>query len=230
MDKIQIIEKLFYYIVTYSYLILPLLLLITKEKRNISLSIGVYGAVVCFLLNLFEYLPLHGKIIYLNLYTLLECIFFSYLLSSSIQTRTLKKIILFLVGGFGTFQISVFFINAKIYRLDSISIGIETILLFVFIFLFFYDYSKNNKTGYIYHQPVFWLSVGILLYLGGSFFFNILANYMSADEINSYWHYTYFAETLKNLLFAVAMLMTSRHPKINSINKTQVPFLDMDMN
>ena len=230
MDKIQIIEKLFYHIVAYSYLILPLALFAMKEKRGISFVIGIYGAIVCLLLNLFNYLPLIAKLVYLNLYTLLEYLFFSYLLFSSIQTKKLKNIIIFFSICFAIFQISIYFLNSKIHRLDSISVGIETILIFIYIFLFFYDHSKTNKVGYIYYHPTFFQSVGILLYLGGSFFFNILANYMSDDEFNTYWHYTYFAEILKNLLFLVAMLITSRQHKPNSINQSQVPYLDIDMN
>jgi hypothetical protein len=101
--------------------------------------------------------------------------------------------------------------------------------LFVYIFLFFYDHSKNNKGGFIYNHPVFWLSVGILLYLGGSFFFNILANHMTAAEFYDYWKYASIAEAIKNLLFAAAMLITSHHHKPSITNQSHVPYLDMDM-
>lgn len=231
MDKIQIIEKLFYHIVTYSYLILPAVLLISKEKKGVSFFIAIYGAIVCLLLNLFEWLPsLNAQLIYLNSYTLLEYLFFSYLISNSIHLKQLRKLILFFSIGFTIFQVATYFLNSEYRRLDSISVGIETILIFIYIFLFFYDHSKNNKTGYIYNHPTFWISVGILLYLGGSFFFNILANYMTDAEFNNYWHYTYFAEILKNVLFAAAVLITSRHHKLSSINQSQIPYLDIDMN
>ena len=122
---------------------------------------------------------------------------------------------------------AVFGLNSQ--RLDSISVGIETILLFVYILFFFYDYSKNNRSGFIYHHPAFWLSVGILLYLGGSFFFNILVNHMSKDEIKIYQNITNFTEIFKNLFFTVAIFITSRH-KINSLTHSKLPYLDMDMN
>ena len=149
------------------------------------------------------------------------------MIAVSIKTKKIKQLILFFSICFLVFQ-AVF--GLKSHRLDSISVGIETILLFIYIFLFFYDHSKNNKTGYIYNHPAFWLSVGILLYLGGSFFFNILINYMSAAEVHNFWSYTSIAEIIKNLFFAVAILITSHQHKLSSLNQSQVPYLDMDMN
>jgi hypothetical protein len=108
-------------------------------------------------------------------------------------------------------------------------VGIETILIFIYIFLFFYDHSKNNKAGFIYNHPTFWLCVGILLYLGGSFFFNILANYMSSAELQNYWEYASVAELLKNLFFVVAMLIAPHQHKLTLIHQSQVPYLDIDI-
>lgn len=235
MDKIQIIEKLFYHIVTFSYLILPLTWLVSRNKKGTSLYIGVYGLVVFILLKeVFDYLPLKFQLIYLDLYTLLEYLFFTFLLLSNIQNKKLRRFPFIgstLFIGFLLFQIiSQAFFGEKVQRLDSISVGIETILLFVFIFLFFYDHSKNNRTGYIYNHYAFWLSVGILVYLGGSLFFNILANFMTSHEFYSYWHYTYIAEILKNILFSFGMVMIYRQQRNKPINEAHVPFLDMDMN
>lgn len=53
---------------------------------------------------------------------------------------------------------------------------------------------------------------------------------MSKTELNSYWHYSSIAEIIKNLLFALAILMTSSQNKIKTINQSQVPYLDIDMN
>ena len=126
---------------------------------------------------------------YLVVYTLTEYLFFAYLISTAITKKSLKFIVLFFSIGFVIFQ---FVFDLRDHELDSISIGIETILLFIYIIFFFYDHSSNIKAGYIYNHPIFWISVGILLYLGVSFFFNILVNYMTDREIDSYWRYTIF--------------------------------------
>ena len=227
MGKVQIIEKLFLYIAIYSYLILPISLFFCKDKKGFPLIIAIYGILAFAMMRLFEHLSLSLQYIYLIVYTLIEYLFFAFFLYISIKNRKLKYLILGISVSFALFQLIV---GSNAHRLDSVSIGIETILLFIFIFLFFYDHSKNIKAGYIYYHPTFMISVGILVYLGLSFFFNILANYMSEAEFAMYWHYTYIAEIIKNIFFAVAILMTSRHNKIPSLRQTQVPYLDMDIN
>jgi len=198
----------------------------------LPLVIAIYAIISFVLLSIFDYLPKNLRPLYFILYTSFEYFFFAYMISVSIRTKKIKQLILFFSICFLIFQ-AVFGLRSQrldsISKPDSISIGIETILLFVYIFLFFYDHSKNNKTGYIYNHPAFWLSVGILLYLGGSFFFNILVNYMSEAEKYNYWNYASITEILKNLFFAVAILITSRQNKLNSISQSQVPYLDIDI-
>ena len=105
----------------------------------------------------------------------------------------------------------------------------ETILLFIFIFLFFYRFLKTAVDSYVYNQPCFWIAVGILIYLGGSFFFNILVNHLTFEQVDKYWFLTYIAETIKNILFAVALVMYLRQPRENSKKET-VPNLDFSFN
>jgi len=49
-------------------------------------------------------------------------------------------------------------------------------------------------------------------------------------EFQNYWDYASIAELLKNLFFAIAMLITSHQQKLKSIHQSQVPYLDIDMN
>jgi hypothetical protein len=120
-------------------------------------------------------------------------------------------------------------INSPII-LDTIPVSIETILIFIYIFFFLYDNSKTDSAESIFNNHVFWISVGLLLYLGGTFFFNILANQMSRAEFDNYWHYTYIAEIIKNLLFLVALFKISTVKKKELIPQVRMPYLDIDMN
>lgn len=189
--------------------------------------ITLYSIVAFALLSIFRYLSDNLVSVYFVVYTAFEYIFFSLLILTALKSRKIRLIIFSYSIIFLLFQI-IFGLTS--HRLDSISIGIETILIFISIFLFFYDHSQSNKAGYIYNHPVFWLSVGMLLYLGGTFFINILVNYMSKDEYENYWHLTYFAEIIKNILFAVSILIPSHQYKLNPINSSNLPYLDMDMN
>ena len=114
-------------------------------------------------------------------------------------------------------------------RLDSIPIGIETILVFIYIFCFFFYFTKNSKDAYIYTHYGFWASVGILIYLGGSFFYYILVNHLRENDVVLFGKLSNAAEIIKNILFGIALFVYRKFP-INKIHKVKnIPNLDMNI-
>jgi hypothetical protein len=238
LDKIQTIEKLFYNIVTYSYLIFPLFYFFSKEKKGLPLLLCIYGIAVCSYLNLFDYLQdlraYKTMVVLQNLFTGFEYLIFTSIFFFT-GGRKKKNIILILSLVFISFLISLAIFNPTNLKsspiiLDTIPVSIETILIFIYIFFFLYEYSKADLTESIFNNHLFWISVGLLLYLGGTFFFNILANQMSRAEFDNYWHYTYMAEIAKNILFLIALFKISKFKKKELIPQVRMPFLDIDMN
>jgi hypothetical protein len=73
---------------------------------------------------------------------------------------------------------------------------------------------------------MFWFVCGTIFYLGGSFFFNILATHLSADQLKKYWFYSYSFDIVKNVLFAIGILFFCKQDRKNV--KEHVPYLDMD--
>lgn len=159
-------------------------------------------------------------------YTLLEYSFFTYIFWFHIQKKTLKTLILIASLSFIAFQI-FFVTTATFKRLDSIPIGIETILLFIYIFYFFYEFSKHIKDTYIYNHYTFWIAVGIMIYLGGSFFFYILINNLTESEIEKFSTMTFVAEIIKNLLFAFSIYMYKKYRLNHTTHPKKIPNLDM---
>ena len=229
MDKIQVIEKLFYYINAYFYLVLPLTYLIFKAKKGDSLILALYG-IFCFIfLNVYYFLPDNLIDPYFFSYTFIEYSFFTWLIFSNIKSQIIKKVIILASILFLLFQVFSYY-RFRGLRLDTVSIGIETILLFIYVIILFYEYFKSSKTTYIYNNHFFWIALGVLLYLGGTFFFNILANHISREQIIQYLKLTYVLEMIKTTLFAVAIGIFSHHYKDKYLQKTHVPYLDLDMN
>lgn len=113
-------------------------------------------------------------------------------------------------------------------RIDSIAIGVESILIFVYIFFFFFEMINKQNGGFIYEHHCFWISVGLLIYLGGSFFINILANVLTIEEFGKYWYFTFIADTIKTLFFAVALIILSKKSDQRKPDSNSVPFLDMN--
>lgn len=231
MVKIQTIEKLFKFLLESSYLILPFLFLISKGKRFVFIQlICIYGLVYFFFLHYWDSIPKDLKKIQQTVYTLLEYSFFAYIFYKSIENRSLRIVVLVFSFAFFLFQVFTYAF-LRFQKIDSISIGIETLILFVFATLYFQQFLKNNLTNNIYEYASFWLVVGVLVYLGCSFFFNILANHITEQQFKDYWHYTFIPEIIKNILFAVVVvaspnkliLETKQSPPI----RKDIPNLDM---
>lgn len=209
----------------YSYLLLPLALIITKAKKKEIILVGIYGTLFFFFLHYdYKIIDLITVRLFTSLYTSVEYSIFTYLIWSNIKSPKLRIIIIVSSIFFAVFQCIYYFI-AKKWRLDTIPIGIETILVFIYIFFFFFEYFKSIQNQYVYNDPVFWVAVGILIYLGSSFFFNILGNYIDQKE-QSLWFVTYIAEILKNIFLVVAIFLYARRP--NEDTKKNLPYLDLD--
>jgi hypothetical protein len=237
LAKIQTIEKLFYYIVTYSYLIFPLFYFFSKEKKGLPLLLGIYGVVVFSYLNLFEYLQdqraYRIMAVLQNLFTCFEYLVFTAIFFMTSGKRKRAMFLGFSIA-FISFLVFLIIFNPAKFKspiiLDTIPVSIETILIFIYIFFFLYEHSKTDHSDSIFNHHLFWISVGLLLYLGGTFFFNILATQMSRAEFDNYWHYTYIAEIVKNILFLIALLKISNVKKKELIPQVRMPYLDIDMN
>ena len=192
--------------------------------------LGLYGILFFALLSFYQYFESDIPNNYFQgVYTLLEYSFFSYVFWVNTHSKTFKKLIIVVSLLFSLYQF-FYITSVKFERLDSISIGIETILVFIYIFYFFYEFSKNTKDVFIYNHYGFWLAVGIMIYLGGSFFFYILINYLDDNEVDKFGQMTYVAEIIKNLLFAFSIYIYKKHPLNKTRNHSKkIPNLDMNL-
>lgn len=227
--KSKFIESLFNYILQYSFVLPVLFFLIyyRKVKTVTVCKIVVIYSIVFFILTYaYDYIPkLIRKKYYYFVYTFIE-----YLALASIfwLIAKSKKFKLFIVVSsvlFILFQ-TIYSFTVRVKRLDTIPIGIETIIIFFFVFYFLFEKFKYVKDQFIYTDYTFWIVIGIMMYLGSSFFFNLLANHLEAEEAAKYWYLSYNSDILKNIFFAVGILVCSYHHKSEPEEKTKVPYLD----
>jgi hypothetical protein len=229
--KIQTIEKLFYYIVAYSYLLLPICFFFigSKKKEVIPVLIALYGIVCCCFLLFYKEgnIPKDAKKYFQTAYTFFEYGIFTFIFWINFRKDKFRRLLLVASVLFFGFQL-FYVLTTKVKGLDSVPIGIETILILIYVIYFFYSFSKRLSDFYIYNHYVFWFAAGILIYLGGSFFFFILFEQLSLDQKNDFGNLTYLAEIIKNLLFALALFVYTRYPFENQKkNSNSVPYLDM---
>jgi hypothetical protein len=116
----------------------------------------------------------------------------------------------------------------KYKTLDSIPIGIETILIFVYTIYYLYELFKNPEVQFINRTFSFWFVLGIVVYLSGSFFFYILANHVPIEELSKYWPLTYVFDIVKNIFFAIGIYIYAKQFSKKK-NQKSIPYLDIDL-
>ncbi len=142
-------------------------------------------------------------------FTFFEYALFSYILYLLIKDRQFKKIIVITSISFSTFLI-IYNFTVNVRGIDSIPIGIETILILIFSFYFLYEQMKDVSNLFIYNSHPFWIVVGMMIYLAGSFFIYIYASQLPTKEIAKYWIFTNIFSIIKNILFTIALIVNSK--------------------
>ena len=232
MVKIQDIENLFYNILTYTYLAPTLLFLLFWNKlrqEKIGILIASYSLIFFFLVLFEKTITTNNfsRRLYYQSFTFFEYLFFTGIFWFTIKNPRTRKAILILSLLFSAFQI-IYFFTEKFKRIDSIPIGIESILILIYIFYFFFEQIKDPKGKHLWENYCFWFASGILIYLSGSFFINILANVMEKDEIRRYWFLTYIADIIKNIFLAIGVLVMAKQSPDHEKLKKNIPYLDMN--
>ncbi|HEY5771333.1 MAG TPA: hypothetical protein VIS75_01845, partial [Chitinophagaceae bacterium] len=122
------------------------------------------------------------------------------------------------------------YLTVKRVILDSIPIAVETIFIFFFIFIYFHELLKSS-IPVLSKNYFLWIAIGILIYLGGSFFIYILANNVDYKELDQFWFITYIVELIKNALFIVAMILFAKNRSDNKQSSSQkvLPNLDFTL-
>lgn len=104
----------------------------------------------------------------------------------------------------------LFTTNPKLIDFLSIPVGVETIIILIFSYYFLYERTNDTSTLYMYSAFDFWVVIGMVLYLSSSFFVYLFAASLPERETHSYWGLTNFFGAIKNILFAVAIIVNSK--------------------
>lgn len=210
--------------------LLPLLVFLIffrKSKSETGIRLIVAYSSIIFFIN---FLMLHwGKFPLLyDSFTLIEFLFFGWFLHSQLKSRTSKKVLRIACLLF-TFCYIAFTVYTKSAAdtssiptnqvvMDSIPIGFETIIILAFCFFFLYERTKDTTTLFIYNTYQFWIILGIVLYLAGSFFIYIFCNYLSPVEVRKYWVVTNFFSILRTAFFVIAIIYNTKPPRNNRLS------------
>ena len=233
--KSKVIENLFSYISDYSGYtdFLPFLLfLLFIGKLKTEAPLWIIFAYCCFCVFLdisVDVFDLRGSVLrYLNSsLTFVEYLSFALFIYLSIRKKIVKQILAGVSFAFIAF-LAVYFFNADSKaRIDSIPIGIETLLVLIFSFYLLFEIMNTVKDTYINYNYKFWVLIAMMIYLSGSFFIYLYANELAAGEGAKFDILLSFFYILKNIFFVIAIIMCYRQPK-PKLPPSSIPFLDLD--
>ena len=229
----ETIENLFVYLATYAPLV-PICVFIWKlpsASRNLVLQLTILYCVVEFTVN-FSALRIFNSAIKSNstirliysIFTATEYGFFASQFFVLIAHRLSRKLIIISSVFFFLFW-TIFRLYVKYDVLDSVPIGIETILILSFAFRFLFEQMDEVSSGFIYNRYSFWITSGIMIYLSGSFFCYLYANQVSDQVRNVFWMFQNIFAIIKTVCFTIAVFIATKRKL--SVNKSQFPKLSI---
>jgi hypothetical protein len=220
LAKTKTIENLFNDLASYSHF-LPILIFLfyfRKSSRTRALWFVVIYDLYNFLTDLgLLYLTHRPTRVFLySSFTFFEYILFASVLYLVIKNASFKKFILLISICFTLF-IVLYNLYVKVRGIDSIPIGVETILVLIFSFYYLYEQMKDTETLFVYSRYSFWIVLAVMLYLAGSFFIYIYASQLPDEEVGKYWIFTNIFSILKNVFFTISILINVK--QTNSAKK-----------
>lgn len=96
---------------------------------------------------------------------------------------------------------------------------VECILVIAYVSIYFYKLAKELKTSNLMKEPLFWFSVGLLLYFSGSIFIFIFSNYLltySNEFALMFWGVHGGFLILLHLFNAIAIWVGSKKLKVST--------------
>lgn len=184
-----------------------------------------FGLLNVYYSSLIQFL---GNSTYYHIYTAIEFFSFSVIIFQSCKSLFSKTI---LIGT--TIVFFVYLATIQTFyddqRGDSLNIGVETLFILLNIIYYFYLRFKQVDEHYLYQDPFFWFMTGMLVYLGYTFFFNLLVNHVDNQFIKNYYHFSYIGDIIKNLLFTVALFYLPQKGEVaNRSSYFNAPNLDLN--
>jgi len=234
LKKLNPISQNLIYI-TYLAEFTPFFLCLIFYKKFKSAEIKVFFLYITaftfflFLSFYFKFISINGPSrLLVNRFSLLaEFSFLSYFYYTCITSKRSK--IIFILSVIVFFSYSIYdYVITKSGPFSFIPLVMECLYFLLIIVYFFYDKIQNDLNTSIYFQPVFWISVGFLIYFSGNFFLFLFSRSM-INNLEFRFQYTVIYSTvtiIKNIFICTAIIVNAKNgDQLNSPNKN----MDIDL-
>lgn len=141
-----------------------------------------------------------------GLITFFEYALFSLFFFRTLNSLQIRRTIVILSVIFLAFLL-VHINMARMERIDSVPIGVETVLILFYACCFLFEQLNDQRILFVYSRYQFWVAIGCMLYLSGSFFVYIFANQIPRSDLLRFWSVIDVCLVVKNLCFTLALLL-----------------------
>lgn len=167
-----------------------------------SLAIEVFATFWAFVLHK----PNHFM---LNTFVVVECVIISLMFSEVFVSVLLKKISLATTATFTIFSIVLLSYSESFFVFNSTISTIACLLITTWVFVYFYQILQNLQEKTLSTLPMFWISVGCLLYFSGTLFVflygEIILNERSRTLYQNLWIIYYILLFIFRTLLAIGI-------------------------
>ena len=207
-------------------------LLFKRNSKQRSLRVILFYVIYCILNEATNFylqtIQSPNAILLFSLFTIIEYTFFCYFIYLILQNNFLKKTVLFAWIAFLLFALTDFLFFSKGQEFDSITSGIESIVIILLCIGYLTTQLRKSTTLLNYSTFDFWVVIAFLIYFAGTFFLYIMTEGMR-ENVSFQLQYGIINSSfniLKNILLSVAMTMKlNNHQKASSL----LPDLDDDI-
>jgi hypothetical protein len=159
-------------------------------------------------------------------FTALEYSIFAFIIWDNIKNVRFRKFIFWSSLLFLAF-LPIYYITTDFGSIDSIPIGISTILILIFSFYFFFEQMNDTQSLFIYSKYIFWFITGIMIYLAGSFFIYVSANHVEKSIRETFWLFTNVFYVVKNIFFGIGVYLALKKKTNSDLSISQLkPYLN----
>ncbi len=157
------------------------------------------------LLGVFLALKFHNNIVFYNIFSILQIIYYLVLIRGNIMGKKARKAVLITIIVFVAFSlVNYFFIQKLNKELESYTFTLGCLLISVWVVYFFSEMILSKEVENCQEHPFFWIALGLFIFYVCNIpymsVYNYLANnyaavfnaYFSIIEILSYTMYSFF--------------------------------------
>ena len=185
-----------------------------KESSLRSLPFFLFFVFTGEISGIFIAKVFHNNIIFYNVFTTIQVVYYLFLVQSNIQSRSAKRgivytVVLFLLVAL----VNYFFIQDVYTELASFTFTMGCLAITIWVAYFFYELLQSDEIENYLNYPFFWIALGLFIFYVCNIQYMSVYNYLAVNYKKIFSAYFKIIELLDYMMysfFIIGMLCVSR--------------------